>query len=119
MREDTVGNVEDVARDRLPMVKVKRIASSVNDVSRAEESKESKEECFKVRGNSSALVRLADRQKLRRMQAARRKENMIKVKKGSSRWKNARDLRTNKRGRVGWLIAVQPREIYMGNAPMK
>jgi hypothetical protein len=48
------------------MAKVKRIASSVNEVSRAEASKESKVACFRVRGKASASVRVADMHKVRR-----------------------------------------------------
>lgn len=70
------------------MAKVKRMASSVNEVSRAEASKESKAACFRVRGKASASVRVADRQKVRRTQAARRKGSICEGRM-KGRWKNA------------------------------
>jgi hypothetical protein len=80
MHEDMVGKVEDVAtraRDHLPMVKVKRIANSVDEAPRAETSKASEDACCSVRGNASASAPSAERQMVKKRQAQGRKESIL------------------------------------------
>ena len=78
MREDKVGKAGDVVGDYIPVVKIERNASSVNEMPR-EAWKVSKVVCLREIGNARALACLADRQMQRRKEAStRREEDIVK-----------------------------------------
>ncbi len=84
MREDMVGEIEDVVRDRSPVVKMERNANSINDMPR-EAPKVSKDACLRERGMASALACLANRHMLKRKKTARGDNNIGKGPGGMRR----------------------------------
>jgi hypothetical protein len=88
MHEDTVDKMEDEVREPLPVVKMERNASSVNDMPR-EAPEVSKVVSLMARGIASALARSADRPMLRSKQATRREKD---IGKDSTRRGNGRRL---------------------------